>query len=114
MAVVELNKKLKEAVSRWRAKDYQGATEVTKRLLNFWFNEDHTLEDEEEFKFWKCQREAIDAVIYLYEICGYTSLHEIFQNFNISKSVDPTQDKWPKYCFKMATGSGKTFVMAMA
>lgn len=28
--------------------------------------------------------------------------------------VDPTKDLWPKYCFKMATGSGKTWVMALA
>jgi len=109
-----LHSAVKEAVVAWRNKKYEGASNVTKRLLNFWFNEDHMLEDGVEFKFWRCQREAIEHLIYLYEVCGYDNLTKLIQGMNVSLSFDPTQYKWNKYAFKMATGSGKTFVMAMA
>lgn len=111
---LELAEKVKLAVSGWRSKGYEGAGEATKRLLSFWFNGEHIGPDGYPFAFWKCQREAIEGLIYIYEVCGYRLLYDIARGFNVSIKVDPTQDLWPKYCFKMATGSGKTFVMAMA
>ncbi len=36
------------------------------------------------------------------------------RGFGVSVTFNPTVDNWPKYCFKMATGSGKTFVMALS
>ncbi len=114
MAKILLDEKLKEEIKKWRQKGYEGTSSITKKLLNFWFNEEHFIK-EEKFEFWRCQREAIEALIYLYEICKYHNLYEIFKNFNIKGiQFDPTQDIWSKYCFKMATGSGKTFVMVMA
>jgi len=86
---------------------------ITKRLLNFWFNEDHLLEDGSKLEFWRCQREAIETLIYVYEICGYDNLVKLVQGMNVSLFFDPSQYRWNKYAFKMATGSGKTFVMAM-
>jgi len=82
MAKILLNEKLKEEIKKWRQKDYDGASTITKRLLNFWFNEEHFIKDE-RFEFWRCQREAIEALIYLYEVCKYHSLYEIFKNLNI-------------------------------
>ncbi len=114
MAGIELNDKIKAAVEGWRDRGYEGASSVTQRLLELWFKEDHCLADGTEFLFWRAQREAIEALIYVYEACRYHNLYSLSRNFGVSLSFDPTTDNWPKYCFKMATGSGKTFVMAMA
>ena len=42
------------------------------------------------------------------------SLYKLAQQLDARVPVDPSADKWAKYAFKMATGSGKTMVMAMA
>lgn len=110
----ELAAKVKAAAVAWRAAGYEGATETTRRLLAFWFAEEHAGPDGTPFAFWRCQREAVEALIYVYEVCGYRTLYDAGRGLGVSLAVDPTQDRWPKYCFKMATGSGKTFVMAMA
>jgi len=109
-----LPQKIKQAVETWQENNYEGVTPTTKRLLEFWFKEEHLLEDGSFFNFWRCQREAIESLIYIYEVCGLKRIYEMAQSFGVSLSVDPTTDLWPKYCFKMATGSGKTFVMVMA
>ena len=114
MASIPLDRVIQAAVAGWRDQDYRGASPVSKRLLEFWFREEHWLSDGSEFKFWRAQREAIEALIYVYEVCRYHSLYSLARNFNVPLSFDPTTDNWPKYCFKMATGSGKTFVMALA
>jgi len=114
MNAIELDIKIKQAVRDWGEEGYQGVSEVTKRLLEFWFYEGHLLENGTEFKFWRCQREAIEHLIYTYEVCRYHSLYELSRGHNVSILFDPTKDRWSKYCFKMATGSGKTFIMAMA
>jgi len=112
--MIELDQEIKKAIVAWREKNYEGVSPITKRLLDFWFKEEHYLDDQTEFKFWRCQKEAIEALIYVYEICGYDSLYKLSQGFNVRLTFDPTTDLWAKYCFKMATGSGKTFAMALA
>jgi len=102
------------AIKDWREQGYPDVTATTKRLLEYWFYEDHRFPDGTPFEFWCCQREAIEALIYIYEVCEYRSLYELSRGFNMPMSFDATEDNWPKYCFKMATGSGKTFVMALA
>lgn len=114
MAAIPLDQKIRAAVSAWRERGYDGASPVTKRLLEFWFVEDHVLQDGSAFRFWRAQQEAIEALIYVYEVCRYHNLYSLSRNFGVSLLFDPTTDNWPKYCFKMATGSGKTFVMALA
>jgi len=114
MVAIPLDHKIKSAVAAWREKGYERASPVTQRLLDFWFSEEHWLKDGSEFTFWRAQREAIEALIYVYEVCRYHNLYSLARNFGISLIFDPTTDNWPKYCFKMATGSGKTFVMALA
>ena len=114
MALLPLDQKIKSAVTAWREKSYEHASPVTQRLLDFWFAEEHWLKDGSEFQFWRAQREAIEALIYVYEVCRYHNLYSLARNFGVSLTFDPTTDNLPKYCFKMATGSGKTFVMALA
>jgi len=114
MALIPLAQAVSSAVASWREAGYQGVSSVTQRLLEFWFLEEHWLKDGSRFQFWRAQQEAIESLIYVYEVCHYHSLYNLSKGFGVSVSFDPTTDNWPKYCFKMATGSGKTFVMALA
>jgi len=105
---------LRKAVFVWRSQKYPGATATTKRLLQFWFNEDHTTNNV-PFEFWFCQREAIEALIYVYEVMKKRNFVDVARDFGSGRiqNYDPSYDQYPLYAFKMATGSGKTYVMAL-
>lgn len=112
--------KIRSAVDQWRAQDYPGATETSKRLLRFWFEHDHKSgkgRKAEEFRFYFCQREAIETLVYLYEVRGMHSMFDLARNFPPEGQfwLDASDDDaFARYVFKMATGSGKTMVMGMA
>ncbi|MEM3870954.1 MAG: DEAD/DEAH box helicase family protein [Nitrososphaeria archaeon] len=110
---IELDLKLKSAVSKWKQESYKGATDVTKRLLRYWFFEQHYDERGRELEFWQNQKEAIEALIYVYEVMKLHSLNDLLNAFEVSLPLT-YQRPWPVYGFKMATGSGKTIVMEMA
>ena len=105
---------LRKAVFTWRNQGYPGTTPTTKRLLQFWFYEDHTVNNE-PFEFWFCQREAIETLIYVYEVMKKRNFIDMAREFGAGpiQGYDPSYDQYPLYAFKMATGSGKTFVMAL-
>ena len=107
--------KIRNAVFAWRSDNYPGISETTKRLLNFWFKEDHIVEND-LFSFWFCQREAIETLIYVYEVMKLRKFIDLAREFGQGpiSAYDPSYDQYPLYAFKMATGSGKTFVMALA
>jgi type III restriction enzyme len=106
---------LRKAVYTWREQGYPGTTSTTQRLLQFWFNEDHIVNNE-PFQFWFCQREAIETLIYVYEVMKKRNFIDMARDFGKGpiKGYDPTYDQYPLYAFKMATGSGKTYVMALS
>lgn len=106
---------LRKAVISWREQGYPGVTATTDRLLRFWFIEEHII-DGEPFAFWFCQREAIETLIYVYEVLKKRNFIEMARDFGAGpiQGYDPTYDQYPLYGFKMATGSGKTFVMGLA
>ncbi len=106
--------KLRKAVYLWRNVGYPGTTNTTKRLLNYWFNEDHVV-DNEKFEFWYAQRESIEALIYVYEVMKKRAFIDLAREFGDGPIgfYDPSTDLYPLYGFKMATGSGKTYVMAL-
>ena len=110
-----LVKEIRKNVFAWRNQGYPGITPTTIRLLRYWFNEDH-LVNNEMFQFWFCQREAIETLIYLYEVMKTRNFIDMARDFGAGpiKGYDPSYDQYPLYAFKMATGSGKTFVMALA
>lgn len=110
-----LANKLREAVITWREGGYPNTTDTTRRLLQFWFEEDHIVDDE-PFEFWFCQREAIETLIYVYEVTKKRNFIDMARDFGAGpiQGYDPSYDQYPLYAFKMATGSGKTFVMALA
>lgn len=106
---------LRPLVKAWRENGYkEGTTKTTRRLLEWWFSEDHQLPDNSLFNFWQAQRDAIENLIFCYEVLQARSLYQLAQKLDARVPVDPSSDKWAKYAFKMATGSGKTMVMAMA
>ena len=106
--------KLRKAVYEWREKGYPNVTDTTRRLLQYWFYDDYLVRDE-PFHFWFCQREAIETLIYVYEVIKKKNFIDLARDFGAGpiKGYDPSYDQYPLYAFKMATGSGKTFVMAL-
>ncbi len=106
---------LRQEVRAWRESGYPGSSKTTMRLLQFWFDEEHKI-NEESFRFYFAQREAIETLIYIYEIKKFTKMSDLILNYDKTKKIayNPNEYLFPKYCFKMATGSGKTYVMALA
>jgi len=107
---------IRRAVDEWRVKDYAGVSDTTRILLNFWFKTDHRLPNGHKFAYHQSQREAIETLIYLYEVAGvrrHKTLVETYAGSN--KDLRLLQyDEFARYCIKMATGSGKTKVIALA
>jgi len=107
---------IREAVKAWRADKYKGITETTKELLNFWFNTDHELHNGSIFRYHLAQREAIETLIFIFEVKKIRNRKDLLESFAFTtKDLRlPPYDDFARYCVKMATGSGKTKVMAMA
>jgi len=106
--------KIRLAVKDWRDSGYPNTTDTTKRLLNFWFNQDHIVNNE-RFEFWYAQRESIETLIYIYEVIKKRRFFDLARDFGDGPQfLDPNLDFYPLYGFKMATGSGKTYVMALS
>ena len=105
--------KIRLAVAKWREENYMGACETSKSLLNFWFNHEH-LFGQTQFRFFFSQREAIESVIYLYEVANARDKYELFR-FDSSErvSLNMFEETWTRYVVKMATGAGKTKVMGL-
>jgi type III restriction enzyme len=115
---------LRHKVKEWREIEYAGASDTTRELLQYWFERDHLIETPDggrvPFSYYFCQREAIETLIYLYEVRRKQSLASIVEEFSgddslgLALGVNPDDDRWPRYAFKMATGAGKTKVMSLA
>ena len=105
--------KIRLAVTKWREDNYKGVSETTKSLLNFWFNQEHLL-GQTKFTFFFSQREAIESIIYLYEVANAKDKYELMR-FDSSERVSTGMfdETWTRYVVKMATGSGKTKVMGL-
>ena len=105
--------KIRLAVAKWREEGYQGTSETSKSLMNFWFNEEHLI-GQTRFSFFFSQREAIESIIYLYEIAKAKDKYELMR-FDSSQRVSTGMfdENWTRYVIKMATGAGKTKVMGL-
>lgn len=105
---------IREEVKKWRQAGYPKATRITRELLNFWFNNP---ERQNFQKLFFCQREAIETAVYLNEIAdldpnvGRYILRQLDER--VATISDRPEDLLPRTAFKMATGTGKTVVMAM-
>ena len=85
-------------------------------MLNYWFVADHKLSNKQLFKYHEAQREAIETLIYVYEIAKIRSRKDLLEQYAPATSQVrlPAYDEFARFCTKMATGSGKTKVMSMA
>ena len=97
---IPLVNQIRPRVRAWREAGYPGVTGITKRLLEHWT-------DPEEFearRFFFCQMEAAETLIWLAEAPAAEKV-----------GIDILSDggAFKRLCSKMATGSGKTVVMAM-
>ena len=126
---------LRDDVRRWRKSGWRNASETTKRLLRHWWREDRPR------RLFFCQLEAVETILYLQEILATgkqrrplpkLALHE-FETLRNGRNPRPGEwvttvaqhpkladfpnepglDPIPRYACKMATGAGKTVVMAM-
>jgi len=104
---------VRAAVDAWRANGYPGASETTLRLLRFWFEEDHRRPTGEPFRFFFCQREAVETFIYLSEIKRAGSFSDLIEYAQAPLMIDPAESKRQRLAMKMATGSGKTMAMSL-
>lgn len=107
---------VKEAVGEWRMRGYRKTTETTRALLNYWFHTDHRLPNGERFRYHDSQRHAIETLVYLYEVAAIRRHRQLLETFAPSvQGVHVLEhDDFARYCIKMATGSGKTKVIALA
>ncbi len=101
-------------VDAWRAQGYPGASATTKRLLAFWFADEHRIDDGRPFRFYFCQREAVETFIYLTEIEPVRKLADLLEYADHGMLIEPGDSKRPRLAMKMATGSGKTMAMSLA
>lgn len=105
---------LRADVKRWRASGYEGATQVTKELLRYWWRADRPR------RLFFCQLEAAETVIFLNEIRLAGRKPRFTPQFTDEHMdrlrdlpADPSLPPLTRLGLKMATGSGKTVVMAM-
>jgi type III restriction enzyme len=126
---------LRDDVRRWRESGWENASETTKTLLRHWWREDRMR------RLFFCQVEAAETIIYLREILALGKKPRwtpklTLDDFNaLSRGRNPHPEEWvakiaqhpkladipnepnlkpiPRFACKMATGSGKTVVMAM-
>jgi type III restriction enzyme len=112
--VSQIRKKVKE----WRDSGYVGATDTSKSLLTWWFDTPHLMEQADgtlsEFQYYFAQREALETVIYLYDIVGVQDKYDLMR-FDSSGAVSASMfdETWRRFVVKMATGSGKTKVLSL-
>jgi len=107
---------LRKVVGDWRAGGYPGVTETTRELLNFWFCADHLSPvNRRPFAYHASQREAIETLIYIYEVAQVRRHKALVERFAAQAELQLLRyDDFARYAIKMATGSGKTMVMALA
>ena len=97
---IPLINRIRPRVKAWRHAGYPGVTAITKRLLEYWT-------DPEEFdsrRFFFCQLEAVETLIWLTEAAN---------SEKEGLEIPGDGGLFQRLCAKMATGTGKTVVMAM-
>ena len=106
-------------VQAFRDSGYVGASDTSKSLLKWWFVDPHLLSKAdgsmEKFEYFFAQREALETVIYLYDVVGAKDKYDLMR-FDASGVVSSGMfdESWRRYVVKMATGSGKTKVLSLA
>ena len=96
---------IRRRVALWRKGGYVGVTPTTARLIAYWTDPNR------EKKLFFCQNEALETAIYIAEVAK--KYGDAWIENSIREANDTSNPGLPRTAFKMATGSGKTVVMAM-
>lgn len=97
---LDLVNRIRDRVDQWRAANYPGITAITRQLLEHWQDSG----SKRLYAFYFCQIEAIETLIWHVEAPA---------EFKQGVPIPGDGGAWERLCNKMATGSGKTIVMAM-
>ncbi|WP_290794144.1 DEAD/DEAH box helicase family protein, partial [Halomonas sp.] len=90
---------IRDRVDAWREAGWPGVTIVTRKLLEYWHDR-----EARQHPFYFCQLEAIETLIWWVEGT------EVYKQ---GIAIPGDGGTWQRLCNKMATGAGKTMVMAM-
>ncbi|MBN1344849.1 MAG: DEAD/DEAH box helicase family protein [Phycisphaerae bacterium] len=96
---------IRQRVAAWREGGYVGLTPTTARLLQYW------TDPQREKKLFFCQIEALETAIYITEVARRHG--DAWIENHLRDANEGANPGLPRIAFKMATGSGKTVVMAM-
>lgn len=98
--------KVRGRVAQWRAGAYAGSpmTNTTRQLLDYWKRADR------ERRLFFCQIEAVETAIYLTEVAPKW---DAWIENDVHAANAAANPELFRIAFKMATGTGKTVVMAM-
>ncbi|MDR5638091.1 DEAD/DEAH box helicase family protein [Thermosynechococcus sp. GLH187] len=97
---IPLVNQIRPRVKAWREAGYPGVTSITKRLLEHWTDP----ENFDRRRFFFCQLEAVETLIWLTEAAPAE---------RTGIEIPGDGGEYIRQCCKMATGSGKTIVMAL-
>ena len=95
---LQLVNDIREALIRWRSRGRPGLSSITRRLLDHWEN------PKREHQLFYAQLEAVETIIFLTEDATGRS---------IAQRIEGDGGPLERWCAKMATGTGKTVLMAM-
>ncbi len=96
--------RVRAEVGRWSHDQYPQTTRITRELLNYWFV------GERPTRLFFAQREAIETAIWINEVAEKSNAGNfILRELEQAQAI---QEGLPRFAFKMATGTGKTVVMA--
>lgn len=98
---------IRRKVEVWRASRWNGVTPYTRKLLAHWAAGPPTRDEPVLF----CQREAAETAIFLSEVAGRHGTADYRRWLEPENQIH--NDGLPRVGLKMATGTGKTVVMAM-
>ncbi len=110
--------KIRSEVSAWRSASYAGVSETSRALLNWWFEAEHLVEQDDgtlsPFRYYFAQREAVETVIWLHDVRQVRDKFDLLR-YDASGAVSTNMfdEDWPRYVVKMATGAGKTKVLSL-
>ncbi|MGH8906224.1 MAG: BPTD_3080 family restriction endonuclease [Egibacteraceae bacterium] len=105
---IELNDRvngIRRRVEAWRFGGYPNVTPTTRTLLDFWSD------PERDNPVLFCQRDAAETAIYVVEAAGKTG--DTWIRNELAEANREHNDGLARMAVKMATGTGKTVVMAM-
>ncbi|WP_165227536.1 BPTD_3080 family restriction endonuclease [Aquisphaera insulae] len=99
--------RIRQLVGNWRDLGRPDITPTTRSLLEHWHAEDR-------FRaLFFCQLEALETLIYITEVAKQTKYGDVWIEKYLRQAAEEAGTDLLRIACKMATGSGKTVVMAM-